>query len=254
MLPPLKKALEVLDLSDKQEAVLGVLLENGPLLVATIARGAKLNRTTAYDIVKELVDLGLVSHTKKDGATRYQALAPELLPSYIEHRRQVLEESKKQIEELVPQLKLLRAKGKSLPKVQFFEGLEGVKHAYEDVLESNKEKFLRGITDMGSVYKEFDATWLDYYLTKRTRLGIRCTDLVPEGEAGRRSKGDDEKYIRTTKFLPPDYDLGGDISIYDDRVAIFSYAHESPVAVIIEDQTISGMLKKLFDFMETHCK
>ncbi len=113
---------------------------------------------------------------------------------------------------------------------------------------------MRGITDMDRVYKGFDQAWVEYFLSKRTKLGVRCTNLVPEGEAGLRSKNDDAKYLRSTKFFPHDFELGGDVDIYDNKVVIFSYAQESPIAVMIEDETIANMLKKLFDFMEQNCK
>ena len=219
------------------------------MYVSAIAKTAKLNRTTTYDILKELSSKGLASQVKKEGAVRYQSIAAELLPAYVERRRQALEESKKQFAEIVPQIKLLRSKGKALPKVQFFEGKEGVAQAYEDVLENNQEKRLRGITGMDTVYANFDDGWLQYYLNKRTRLGIRCIDLVPETEGGKRSKSDDEKYIRTTKFLPPKYNFEGDISIYDNKVALVSFVRDNPVAVIIEDDAIAMMMKHIFDFM-----
>jgi len=167
MLPILKRALENTGLSDKQTAVLGVLLENGgSMLVASIARAAKLNRTTVYDILNELVDKGLASKVKKEGAFRYQSIAPESLPSYVERRRDALEESKRELAELVPQIKLMQSKGRALPKVQFFEGQEGMQQAYEDVLVNNNEKFLRGITGMDAVYANFDIAWVEYFLRR----------------------------------------------------------------------------------------
>ena len=253
MLPILQSALENIGLHEKQTAVLGVLLESGsPMYVSAIARAAKLNRTTVYDVLKELSAKGLASQVKKEGAVRYQAIAAELLPAYVERRREALEESKRQLAEIVPQIKLLRSKGKALPKVQFFEGKEGVMQAYEDTLENNKEKILRDITGIDAVFSTFDAGWIEYYLNKRTRLGIRCTDLVPDTAWGRKSADDDKKYIRETKFLPAKFGFGAEVSIYDNKVGIFSYAQENPVAVIIEDDTISDMMKSLFDFMERH--
>lgn len=246
---PLKKALENIGLNTKALDVLSVLLEGGaPMLVSVIAKISKLNRTTTYDILKELETMGLVSKVKKEGAVRYQAIAVELLPAYIERRRESLEETKTQLLDIIPQIKLLRSKGNVLPKVQFFEGEEGVKQAYEDVLESNKEKLLRGITGMDAVYKNMGESWTEYFLKKRTRYGIRCTNLVPETGGGKRSKDDDAKYIRTTKFLPPQYNFEGDISIYDNKVNIASFARENPIAVIIEDDAIATMMKRFFDF------
>src|SRR5205823_2118602 len=109
------------------------------------------------------------------------------------------------------------------------------------------------IDDLGPLYRDLDE-WLHYYLRKRTKLGIRCEHLSHGDEAGHRSRADDEKYIRKSRFLPADCDLGGDITIYDNKVGIFSYEREHPVGIIIEDETISHMMKKLFDFMWQLCK
>lgn len=254
MLPPLKKALETIGLNKNEVAVLLVLLERGPSLVSAIAKAAALNRSTTYGVLKLLSDKGLASSVKKEGSVRYQSIAPDQLPGYIERRRDVLAETKQQVAELVPQLQLLRSKGKTLPKVQFFEGEEGVKQAYEDTLENNTGKMLRDITGVDAVFRRLGEDWLKYYLQKRAKLDIKCFDLAPESEWARKSKSDDGKYFRTTKFLPAQYGFDAELVLYDNKVGIFSYSQENPVAVIIEDDTISHMMKNLFDFMAANAK
>lgn len=250
-MPSIIKAMRSIGLHDKQIRVLNVLLESGPMFASAIARAAKLNRSTTYVILKELQEKGLVSSAKEQSATRYQSIAPELLPGYIERKREELAESKKEVEEMLPQIKMLRAKRNVLPKVQFFEGKESVEQAYEDTLENNDEKFLRDITGVDAVFTNLDQKFLKYYLEKRARLGVRCIDLVPETNWARKSKEDDVKYLRTTKFLPAKYNFDGEVSIYGNKVGLFSYAQENPVALIIEDETITQMMKQIFDYIES---
>src|SRR3989344_2631918 len=240
-MPSITKVMQSIGLGDKQIRVLTVLLESGPMFASAIARAGKLNRSTTYVILKELQEKGLVSSAKEQSATRYQSIAPELLPGYIERKREELAESKKEIEEMLPQIKMIRAKRNVLPKVQFFEGKEGLEQAYEDTIENNEEKLLRDITGVDAVYSNIDRVFLDYYLKKRARLGVRCIDIVPETEGGKKSKEDDEKYLRTTKFIPGRFNFDGDVSIYGNKVGLFSYAHENPIALIIEDATIAKM-------------
>jgi len=246
--------MQSIGLGDKQIRVLTVLLESGPMFASAIARAGKLNRSTTYVILKELQEKGLVSSAKEQSATRYQSIAPELLPGYIERKREELAESKKEIEEMLPQIKMIRAKRNVLPKVQFFEGKEGLEQAYEDTIENNEEKLLRDITGVDAVYSNIDRVFLDYYLKKRARLGVRCIDIVPETEGGKKSKEDDEKYLRTTKFIPGRFNFDGDVSIYGNKVGLFSYAHENPIALIIEDATIAKMMKQIFDYIESTAK
>lgn len=251
MPPIVGKALKEIGLGDKEASVLLVLLERGPMLVSAVAKEAKLNRTTTYGLLKELMAKSLVSQVKRDGADRWQSIAPELLPQYIERRRESLADNKKGVEEALPQIKLLRAKGKSLPKVQFFEGIEGVEQAYEDTLENNQGKILYEFTGIDAAHARMDPKFVDYYLKKRTALGIRALYVVPKTENAIEKAKDDERLIRKAKFIPPQFTFESEISIYDNKVGIFSYAKENPVALIIEDDTIAHTLKTLFDYVES---
>lgn len=251
MLPPLKKALEIIGLNKNEVAVLLVLLERGPSLVSAIAKAASLNRSTAYGVLKLLSDKGLASSVKKEGVVRYQSIAPDQLPGYIERRRDILSETKQQVAELVPQLMLLRSKGKSLPKIQFFEGEEGVKQAYEDTLENNKGKFIKAISGIGAAIDRLGEDWANYYWKKRVGLGVGATVLAPDSDWAQKIKLNDAKHLRTTKFLPAQYGFAAELSLYDNKVGIFSYAQDNPVALIIEDTTIADALKKIFDMLET---
>lgn len=247
----MSKALETIGLGDKQVRVLLVLLQGSPMLASAVARATKLNRSTGYVILKELQGRGLASSTKESGVMRYQSIAPELLPGYIERKREELAESKKEVEEMLPQIKLMRTKRGVLPKVQFFEGKEGLEQAYEDTIENNEEKMLRDITGINAVYTTLDQKFVNYYLDKRSRLGIGGTTIVQEGERGEKTKADDEKFGRTTKFIPAKFNFDGEVSIYGNKVALFSYAKDHPVALIVEDKTIAHMMKQIFDYIET---
>ena len=228
-----------------------VLLENGPMFASAVARASKLNRTTTYGILKDLAGKGLVSSVKKEGATRYQSIEPDLLPSYIERRGMELLDIKQEIVDLVPQIKLLRSKRRTLPKIQFFEGKEGVEQAYEDTLENNRGKVLHEITGIDAVYTKLDPKFVNYYLEKRMRLGIRSFYITPESPLAREKQKDDTKYLREVRFIPEKYKMDTEISIYDDKVGIFSYAQENPVAILIEDETIAHTMKTLFDYIES---
>ena len=253
-MPELQGALEKIGLGDKEIKVLLALLKGGAMFAAAIAREAGLNRTTTYGILKELAAKGLVSSEQKTGAARYQSIDPELLPSYIERRGKELLEIKNEIAEIVPQIKLLRSKGKTLPKVQFFEGKEGIEQAYEDTLEKNSERKLFEITGIDDVYTKLDPKFVQYYLDKRTRLGIKSFYIAPETQLAREAKKDDEKYLREVRFIPEAYKMNTEIAIYDNKVGIFSYAQENPVAVLIEDDAIASTMKTLFRYIESTVK
>jgi len=250
MPPTIKRALESIGLGDKEARVLLVLLENGPMFAATVARFAKLNRTTTYGILKELASKGLVS-SSSGAATKYQSIAPELLPVYIERKGNELLEMKKQVDELVPQIKLLRSKARALPKVQFFEGKEGIEQAYEDKLENNQGKMLYEFTGMDAGYEKLDHSFIEYYLQKRTGANVRSEYIAPDTPFARKQAELDEKYLRKVKFIPPEYAIDTEISIYDNKVSMTSFSAENPVTILIEDENLARTMKKLFDYVQS---
>ena len=246
-----KKALESLGLRPKEIQVLLVLLEHGPMLVAALAKAAKLNRTTTYGILKDLAESGLVTSAKHGSSLRYQSISPELLPAYIERRGKELIETKESLEKLIPQIKLLRSKAKALPKVQFFEGTEGIKQAFEDKLANNEGKVLYEFTGMDAGYAKMDHAFIDYYLNKRAKLRIFSTYISPDTPLSRKTAEDDDRLYRKVKFIPEKYAIATEVSIYDNKVSISSFSPENPVAVLIEDENIAQTMKQLFNFIES---
>lgn len=250
MPPVVQKALKEIGLSDKESAVLLVLLEHGPTLAAAIAKAAKLNRTTTYGLLKELAGKGLVSSNRKEGATRYQSIAPEMLPAYIERRRDALADSKKGVEDVLPQIKLLRSKGKVLPKVQFFEGPKGLEQAYEDSITNNTKKVLYALTGLEAAYTKLDQKFVAYYPAERAKRGVEAFFITPATDTAKKMTGLDTQVLRHSKFIPPEFNFDCEFTIYENKVGIYTY-REDPVALIIEDETIAHAMKQLYLFIES---
>ena len=99
-----------------------------------------------------------------------------------------------------------------------------------------------------------DPKFVEYYASKRAKLGIHSTYLTPETERAVKAKEDDSKYLREAKFIPSRFTFDSEIAIYDNKVGIFSYAQENPVAILIEDETIAHTMKTLFDYIESTTK
>lgn len=247
MLPAVQKALRSIGLNEGEVSVLGVLLEGGPMLAARVAKKAALNRTTTYGLLKELVGKGLVTKETRRGADVFISIDPSLLPALVARRREELLAQEEALMEAIPQLTLLRQKATSLPSVRFFEGIEGVKQAYEDTLVNNRNKALYDITGTDAVYKKMGMEWLRYYWGKRSRLGIRCTVVAPDTQWSSVMKGEDKEYLRTTKVVSGLAAFEAEVDIYDDKVGFFSFSQENPIAVIIEDDTIQRTMKSIFD-------
>lgn len=248
-MPQLTKALQTLGLGDKEIRVLTVLLESGPTQVAPVAKTAKLNRTTTYGILKDLAQQGLVTSAEQRGVLRYQSISPELLPSYIERRGKELLDTKEEVAKLVPQIKLLRSKSRALPKVQFFEGKEGIEQAYVDKLENNAGKVVYEFSGMDSTYEKLGPKFVEYYLKNRIGSKIKSEYIAPETPFARKEADNDEKNYREVRFIPAQVQMDTEISIYDNKVSLTSFSAENPVTILIEDENLARTMKNIFHYV-----
>ena len=109
-------------------------LELGKSRASDIGKKAELNRITAYEILKRLRQKGLITTATYNNVQTFQAIAPQLLIQKMEQRVTLAKDA-------LPQLSLLCAQSKTRPKIQYFEGTEGLRTIYEDTL-SSKEKMI----------------------------------------------------------------------------------------------------------------
>src|SRR3989344_3804147 len=125
----MENIIEKLGFSDKQVKVYMACLELAEATITDLARKAGIKRSTAHLAVQELEVMGLLSETKKG---KKRLISPA-------HPRRLLELAsfrEKRIEEIMPELTALYNAPANKPKIQVFEGVEGVRSLYLDLYKS----------------------------------------------------------------------------------------------------------------------
>jgi sugar-specific transcriptional regulator TrmB len=120
LIEPLKN----LGLSEKEAKVYLALLQLGPSTPYSIAKKAELKRPTAYVIAEELVEKGLIVHVPGEERKRYIARTPD---TFIEERETRLKEAKA----ILPELRSFQKGTAEKPSILYFEGVEGLRQAYQ---------------------------------------------------------------------------------------------------------------------------
>ncbi len=250
MLNKIKKILQDIGLNEKESDILNTLFKYESLKVKDIADKTHINRTTSYVVLKSLMKKGLVTSVQKYGVTEFQSIDPNLLPSYIDRQKEILDQKKEALEDILPQLNQVKTNVDIAPKVSFFEGVEGVKQAYEDTLDNNKGKVVYVFSGPDIVFKEFGKEYVNYYVKKRTQLGIKSFQIAPDTPWGKFIKENDATSIRLTKLIPAEFSFDTEMVIYDNKLGIFSFTQNKLMAVIIEDDAIVNTLRVLFKYIE----
>lgn len=118
--------LRDLGLSEKEANVYLSCLKLGNALVKDIAKHARQNRTTAYNLLLDLRKQGLVSSYQKRGLTHFSAVSPDRLRDTLDKRIAAQEQLKGQLDRLMPELKGVFHSQLQGSKIQMFEGIESL--------------------------------------------------------------------------------------------------------------------------------
>lgn len=236
--------LKKLNLSEKEARVYLALLELGPATPYKIAKRARLKRPTAYVIAEELVEKGLIVQMTGEKSRMYIARSPE---SYIEDVEQRVREAKKAL----PELNALQRKKSDKPNILYYEGVEGVKQAYEYKLKEfhNKEIvgfFARG-TDLDErLHSEVFLPWNTY----KEQHDIKVRGFTPDdpGLSPYRRFLTGAASTITAKFLPEDiYSADCSLEVFDWGVRIVIM--HSKQALIVESSEFALAMKQIFELL-----
>ncbi len=220
-------------------------LEKSP--ASTLGYRTKLERTTARYTCRQLVKKGVIAEMRSGNTFYYRAESPDKLLYLLESEKKELQEKEAQTQRIMGMLKGMANPKTVLPKVQFHEGLEGLKHVYEDTLKEGKTIYaFENVEEMAPAAAEFI---LKNYVPRRTEAEIFAYVITPKNKTNKDFRNEDKKCCRETKFLPSElFPAEIEINIYGAKIAFFSYTEKEMFGVIIESKSISNTLKALFDF------
>src|SRR3989338_3940931 len=243
-----EKYLKDIGLSDKEAAVYVALLSFDKAQVTEISEKAKIKRPTTYVILESLAKKGLVSESNIGKKTFYIAEPPEKLGLFVERQIHLLEENKKSLDIIVPQLKSIQREQGEKPAVQFFDGKEGV-------LSSNDDVFIKKFGDE-PVYKVYSRDLVKNLFTKkeddimrnrRLSQGIKSKAIYTSSDEERLSDDTGERI----KIDESKYPITSDITVYGDQVKIAIFGKRFS-GISIKSPELAETLKSLIKFIFDH--
>jgi HTH-type transcriptional regulator, sugar sensing transcriptional regulator len=242
-------------LSEKEIAVYLALIELGPSSVREISAKSKVNRGTSYDILKALIETGIVSYYNKESKQYFMAEPPEKLLSAIDQKKEDLDEVRANISQSLPLIKTLFEKQGGKPVVKFYEGGKGVRQIFEDVLDevsASTEKTYYLYSSATAEHRKNVYGSMPDFSERRIKKGIKVK-IISLGEGGKLAGLDERKQMSTLSFNPSPSGggQGGGTHeiIYAGKVAHISIdSNGEPVGVVIQNEEIYNMQKMIFEF------
>ena len=231
-----KELLMNLGLTDGEAKVYLALTKLGSSTVWPIVKEAKVAYSNIYEILNRLLEKGLISFIIKEKTKYFQVTSFSPLNEYLDKKEQKIEKEKLSLKKLIPDLERLQ-KLQEKQEAEVFIGFNGVKTAYERLMEGdNKEEYLFFYIAEQD-YEEIDKFWM--------RLYNKFKNHRVKGIANIHYKK--SKFIKKTSFKMKyvDFPIPGNIDIHEDKV-LFTSFKDKPLATLITSKDIANKFKEYF--------
>lgn len=227
----IEATLKKFGFTDKEILVYLTLLKLGSATIRGLSATTNINRTTIHAMLRTLGDHGLVSFVDKEKRRYFAAEPPDHLLGALKIKQNDLEQTRADIEKILPELKSLYEKSEFKPKVKYFEGDSGVRTILQDVLDAT------AATERKRYYVYSSSTIRDTllrvfpeYNDERIRRNIRV-QTISIGPGGMLHGLDERKWLSQAESSPT-YTL-----IYAGKVALVSLDKSGEsLGVVVEDQ------------------
>jgi len=210
--------------------------------VSLIAKKAGINRTTAYDILNNLVEKGIIISRIKEDHVYYEALPPAKLVAHLQEQSEKFKRMAQEATILLPELEThYRVSGR--PKVYFYEGEEGLLRVYEETLTS-KEEILAYASDQAN--QEAIPWYFPNYYKRRAAKKIPIRGLFPDSKTNRARHLLDKEELRQSRLVPLDkLNFTTEVNFFDNKMMVADWKEN--LGIIIESAEIVKVFKQAYE-------
>lgn len=240
--------LEEYWLSSNEAKTYLATLQLGTAPISSVARCMKMNRVTVYSLLKNLVKQWIALEIPKKWVTYYSVISPEAL-------LQKMKEKYLSFEKALPEFMAMASTFNSKPKVQFYEGLEGLKYVYEQIILSGSEmdkgeSFLTfvGTTDIDPGLQKY---LVEDFAPRRLKYKTKTKAIISQKSLKQSSYAKYNKSKHDSLIVDdPVFDIANEIVIHGkDKVSLLMYGTNEMSALVVSSQTLHNGLKSMFNLI-----
>lgn len=239
--PKITAGLQAFGLDEKAVKVYLAGLELGPSTVLDLSRRTELPRTTLYPVLEQLCHQGVFRHGKQRKTTVYTAETPEVLEKIMEDRRFVFSKS-------LPILEGLQSTVAQSSGVTIYEGTDGFKRLWKQLLRSGVDEYRLITTGVGLLDYVKEPYLVKQIISERLERGIKSKQLIPTGRDAKKIVEKDPAELRESRFLPEGTTLPATVIIFADFVAFITTRRENTM-ILLTSGDVAATYKTLFDLI-----
>lgn len=151
-----------------------------------------------------------------------------------------VQETIAQLDAALPAFKSLHRLITAQPSIRTYEGVEGLKNAYRQLLELRKP--ITSLVGLQNTSESLNAWIKKVYIPERVARGISVQGVVSDDARGQDLQKQAKEELRHIVLIDPmTYPFSGDVSVCANSVAFMD--HKTQMASIIESASLASTLR-----------
>lgn len=236
-----EEALKELNLSDREVKVYLSLLMLGQSSANEVAKKARLNRVSTYDILKSLLERGFVSYVIISGVKHFEAVEPSM---FLDS----LEEKQEKIKAVMPELESIKTSLTKKPQIEVYEEINGLKSIFNDILSENKETWFVGDPKMLDSLQFY----FPHFIKQKRKQGLFSKVITYDCPAMRKYQSESPERFISMKFIEQKVEMTK--VIYGNKVAFLTFREKNSIGILINNEDIANTERKLFNILWLNSK
>ena len=226
-----------------------ILFYGGLMTASQLAKSANISRTSVYDILKKMSDLGLIIETQQNNIKQFTIQPPEKIKILINEKEKEIIAVKRELGELSKDYKLKKQEIK--PKLQIYEGREALQQMMKDLL------LYRDITiyvfwPIKKIVELLTPDFMSKFHKERIERNISIKAIWPASQSlfvqNHSFLKIDPNYKREVRIAPKNIDFSLGYSIYNNSIRYISSSKEN-FGFIVESIEMAEMMRSQFDLI-----
>lgn len=240
----LRGTLTTLGCDDKEIRLFLACYTRGAAGLSELAKTARLRRSTAYIVMRSLIDKGLASEDYKAYDKTFTAIPPDALARALAAKQRRIGRQHLELQDNLGELQALYRTSAIQPKVKTYQSLNGLLSILRDILSTDGEILIW--TNQATESKLFNTVQHDQFIEARKASARPARVLAVHNAAGRALQAADAENLRTTKLLPPTVDFSAETYIYGSKVATLDY-NQDIIGIITESTQVAAAQRAMFE-------
>jgi len=237
--------LEKIGLTKGESKVYLSLLKSGISSIGPLVKESQVSRSKIYEIMERLIEKGLVSFVTENRVKKFKALDPRFIPDYLDKEKQIIEEKKKALSQILPSLLSYSHAKDTVQSVEVFEGWKGIRNLFFHIIKDahkGDEWYAFGIPKaMSEERMKLFASWR----SETDKIGIKQKliankEIENSPELAPKSKFSEIKYVKE--------ETPTSVDIFKQNVLLGVWT-EKPIVILLKGKEIADSFKIYFDTM-----